>query len=70
MPSLTAHIVVESPILQTPRVQQVRGMFDLPEEKTSRLSLANRLSMHLILGFSEPVGASRKARSAMLWGGR
>jgi ABC-type lipoprotein export system ATPase subunit len=31
-------IVVETPILSSPRVQQVRGMFDLPAEKTSRLS--------------------------------
>jgi len=32
------HIVVESPIDASPRVQQVRGMFDLPAEKTSRVS--------------------------------
>jgi energy-coupling factor transporter ATP-binding protein EcfA2/GNAT superfamily N-acetyltransferase len=31
-------ITVESPILETPRVQQVRGMFDLPADKTSRLA--------------------------------
>src|ERR1022692_4625577 len=31
------HITVETPILETPRVQQVRGMFDLPAEPTSRL---------------------------------
>src|SRR5882724_2644528 len=30
-------ITVETPIFDTPRVQQVRGMFDLPAEKTSRL---------------------------------
>lgn len=32
------HITVESAIAQTPRVQQVRGLFDLPAEKTSRLA--------------------------------
>jgi len=31
-------ITVETPIIATPRVRQLRGMFDLPEEKTSRLS--------------------------------
>jgi ABC-type lipoprotein export system ATPase subunit/GNAT superfamily N-acetyltransferase len=31
------HIVVESPIAQTPRVLQVRGLFDLPAEATSRV---------------------------------
>ncbi len=29
-------IVVETPIVETPRVQQVRGLFDLPVEKVSR----------------------------------
>ena len=29
-------ITVETPIPDTPRVQQVRGMFDLPADKTSR----------------------------------
>src|SRR5436190_1353264 len=32
------HIVVETPIANSPRVQQVRGIFDLAAEKTSRLS--------------------------------
>jgi GNAT superfamily N-acetyltransferase len=31
-------IVVETPIAETPRVAQIRGMFDLPAEKSSRLS--------------------------------
>jgi ABC-type glutathione transport system ATPase component len=30
-------ITVEAPIIDTPRVQQVRGMFDLPADATSRL---------------------------------
>src|ERR1700749_4733620 len=32
------NIVVETPIAETPRVAQIRGMFDLPAEKSSRLS--------------------------------
>src|SRR5215469_9046557 len=31
------HIVVSSPIVESPRVEQVRGIFDLPAEKTSCL---------------------------------
>jgi len=36
-------ITVESPINETPRVKQVRGMFDLPIEKTSRVTWDVRL---------------------------
>lgn len=32
------HISVETPIASTPRVQQIRGMFDLPVEATSKIS--------------------------------
>jgi GNAT superfamily N-acetyltransferase len=32
-----AHITVESPIVESPRVLQVRGLFDLPSQSTSRL---------------------------------
>ena len=32
-----AVITVESPVVESPRVQQVRGLFDLAPEKTSRL---------------------------------
>lgn len=32
------NITVESPVTETPRVQQVRGIFDLAPEKSSRLS--------------------------------
>ena len=32
------NIVVETPIVETPRVQQIRGMFDLPANKTSRIA--------------------------------
>jgi ABC-type lipoprotein export system ATPase subunit len=31
-------IVVETPIADSPRVEQIRGMFDLPREKASRLT--------------------------------
>ena len=31
-------ITVETPIVNTPRVQQVRGMFDLPADNVSRLA--------------------------------
>ncbi|MBY0522214.1 MAG: ABC transporter ATP-binding protein [Gemmataceae bacterium] len=31
------HIVVESPIVETPRVLQLRGLFDLPSQATSRI---------------------------------
>ena len=31
------HILLEAPIADTPRVQQVRGLFDLPAEKSSRV---------------------------------
>lgn len=32
------HIVVESPIVATPRVEQIRGMFDLPRQESSRVA--------------------------------
>jgi energy-coupling factor transporter ATP-binding protein EcfA2 len=34
---MDAHIVVETPIVSTPRVLQVRGMFDLTADATSRM---------------------------------
>ncbi len=37
------HITVETSISETPRVQQVRGMFDLPSARTSRLDWDVRL---------------------------
>ena len=37
------HITVETPIAYTPRVQQIRGMFDLGDDKVSRLEWNVRL---------------------------
>jgi ABC-type lipoprotein export system ATPase subunit/GNAT superfamily N-acetyltransferase len=39
-------IIVESPIVETPRVLQIRGLFDLPAEKTSRLEWLVDLPLH------------------------
>ncbi len=39
------HITVETPIPDTPRVLQVRGMFDLPADKISRLEWDVRLPL-------------------------
>lgn len=41
-----ASIVVESSIVETPRVLQVRGLFDLAAEKTSRLEWTVNLPLH------------------------
>src|SRR5438270_296107 len=35
-------ITVESPVVESPRVAQIRGLFDLPPEKTARLTWAVR----------------------------
>lgn len=42
---MEAHITVESPIEPTPRVEQVRGMFDLPPSLTSRVEWHVRLPL-------------------------
>src|SRR5439155_4930560 len=39
------HITVETPILDSPRVQQVRGMFDLAPDPISRLDWDVRLPL-------------------------
>ena len=62
-------IVVETPIAETPRVAQIRGMFDLPAEKSSRrswkaeLPLAARpwLEVGLIVG---PSGSGKTTIAA------
>ncbi|MCS7045110.1 MAG: ABC transporter ATP-binding protein [Gemmataceae bacterium] len=40
---MNAHIVVESPVIESPRVQQVRGMFDLAAAPVNRLEWQVRL---------------------------
>jgi SpoVK/Ycf46/Vps4 family AAA+-type ATPase len=42
---MQTHIVVESPIENSPRVQQVRGMFDLPADAVSRVEWHVRLPL-------------------------
>src|SRR5438876_1183146 len=71
MPDYTAQIIVESPVIPTPRVQQLRGMFDLPEEKTSRLSWDVTLPLDekpwhigLIVG---PSGCGKSTLARHLW---
>jgi len=65
------NIVVESTIVESPRVAQVRGMFDLPAEKTSRLEwtvdlpLAQRpWFLGLIVG---PSGCGKSTLARQLW---
>lgn len=65
------HITVESPIVETPRVRQVRGMFDLPARITSRLDwrvelpLAERpWHVGLIVG---PSGCGKSTIVRHLW---
>ncbi len=42
---MNTHIIVESPVPDTPRVQQVRGLFDLAAERVSRLEWHVRLPL-------------------------
>ena len=65
------HIVVESPVAETARVAQVRGIFDLQPDKTSRLEWAVRLPLHekdwyvgLVVG---PSGCGKSTIARALW---
>jgi ABC-type lipoprotein export system ATPase subunit len=65
------HITVECPVEETPRVQQVRGIFDLPAEKVSRVSWDVRLSLSerpwavgLVVG---PSGCGKSTVARRLW---
>ncbi|MFO0876504.1 MAG: ABC transporter ATP-binding protein [Gemmataceae bacterium] len=65
------HLVVESPIVESPRVQQLRGLFDLPADRTSRiewhahLPLAERpWHVGLICG---PSGCGKSTIARHLW---
>jgi ABC-type transport system involved in cytochrome c biogenesis ATPase subunit len=71
MNSITANIVVESPVVETPRVQQVRGLFDLPEERISRQSWQVALPLHerpwhigLVVG---PSGSGKSTLARHVW---
>jgi ABC-type lipoprotein export system ATPase subunit len=64
-------IRVSCPVLQTPRVLQVRGLFDLPEEKTSSVEWEVALPLHekpwhigLIVG---PSGCGKSTIAGNLW---
>jgi GNAT superfamily N-acetyltransferase len=64
-------ITVSSAVRDTPRVQQVRGLFDLPESKTSTLEWEFDLPLHergwnigLIVG---PSGSGKSTIARRLW---
>jgi ABC-type glutathione transport system ATPase component len=64
-------ITVESPIEDTPRVQQVRGLFDLPRESHSRLTWQVALPLDerpwhvgLVVG---PSGCGKSTVARALW---
>ena len=64
-------ITVESPIEETPRVAQVRGLFDLPPESHSRLTWQADLPLHerpwhvgLVVG---PSGCGKSTVARALW---
>ena len=66
-----AVVTVESPIVESPRVQQVRGLFDLAPEKTSRLRWEVSLPIEerpwnigLITG---PSGCGKSTIARRLW---
>ncbi len=66
-----AVVAVESPIVESPRVQQVRGLFDLAPEKTSRLRWEVSLPIEerpwnigLITG---PSGCGKSTIARRLW---
>src|SRR3954447_1778855 len=68
---MSVTITVESPIVESPRVLQLRGLFDLPAERTSRLSwrvelpLAERpWAVGLITG---PSGCGKSTIARHLW---
>ncbi len=70
---MNATITVRTPVVLTPRVAQVRGLFDLPEEKTSeqtwevRLPLEERTwSLGLITG---PSGCGKSTIARHFWPG-
>lgn len=68
---MKTHIVLETPVEDTPRVQQVRGMFDLAEERTARVELDVDLpieekpwNLGLIVG---PSGSGKSTVARRVW---
>src|ERR1700719_4632223 len=66
-----AHIAVESPVIDTPRVLQVRGLFDLQSQTTSRVQWNVSLPLDeqpwhvgLIVG---PSGCGKSTIARGLW---
>lgn len=65
------HITVESPVVESPRVQQVRGLFDLPADRTSRLDWTVDLPLghqpwHVGL-ITGPSGCGKSTIARHLW---
>jgi hypothetical protein len=68
---MNASITVQSPVVRTPRVLQLEGMFDLPPADTSSLSWEVRLPLEdkpwnvgLIVG---PSGCGKSTIARGLW---
>src|SRR5262249_49803265 len=64
-------VTVESPVEETPRVAQVRGLFDLPAESHGRLTWQAALPLHerpwhvgLVVG---PSGCGKSTVARALW---
>jgi ABC-type lipoprotein export system ATPase subunit len=68
---MQADVTVESHIESTPRVAQLRGLFDLPEEKTSRLQWSVDLPLEerpwLIGLITGPSGCGKSTLARHLW---
>src|SRR6185312_9314192 len=71
LPVPRADLVVETPVKPTPRVLQLRGLFDLPEQKTSRVEWNVELPLEqadwnigLIVG---PSGCGKSTLARHLW---
>jgi ABC-type lipoprotein export system ATPase subunit/GNAT superfamily N-acetyltransferase len=69
--TMQAVVTVESPVVESPRVQQVRGLFDLAAEKTSRLQWTATLPIEerpwnvgLITG---PSGCGKSTLARCFW---
>src|SRR5262245_23570063 len=68
---MRAHVCVESAVVESPRVQQLRGLFDLPAERTSRLEWSVDLPLEgrdwqigLVTG---PSGCGKSTIARRLW---